>query len=55
MLHYRRVSSCSGSAYEAWTESGCSGNRNPVQLSSPTIQAVVAYAKKNGLRLQKHD
>lgn len=56
MLHYRKFNSvCSGSGYEAWTQDPCTQGKTFVDLKSPTIQAVVAYAKKNGLALRKHD
>ncbi len=53
MLHYRKYSGCAGSGYEAWTVDSCTGDKNYVDLSSPTIQAVVGYAKKNGLALNR--
>ena len=54
MLYYRfSHKTCGGmSAYEAWTLD-CHNIKQPVTLSSRTIQAVVAYAKKNGLTLQR--
>ena len=56
MLHYRSYSVCGGKKrYEAFTVSACSGTENPVELTSPTIQAVVAYAKRHGLSLKRVD
>jgi len=52
MLYYRK----SGSQWEAWTETyyGCSGvEKHPVSLKSPTVQAIVAYARSHSLTLEK--
>ena len=56
MLHYRSYRACGGKKqYEAFKWDSCLGTENPVQLTSPTIQAVVAYAKKHGLTLKRED
>lgn len=55
MLHYRKYRACGRTEYEAWTVDTCSGDKVFAKLSSPTIQAVVAHARKKGLSLKKHD
>lgn len=56
MLYYRSYTACGGKrTYEAFTKDHCTGVESPVSLSSPTIQAVVAYGKKHGLSLKRVD
>lgn len=56
LLHYRSYTPCGGKKrYEAFQVDSCLGTENPVELTSPTIQAVVAFAKKYGLTLKREN